>query len=179
MPTKAFKLKTKIGVNSNLFKFLYAFTFTFLFLQTSFLLAGDIADNISRIRSNLSRLHKSNTSTDLAEIEHQTEQLLAITKANIMRRNMLAAEAEYGIPELERSLEENRKMDRNTPGYYRLYGNTDSDETQVVFNSLLRARESARNSLPARLLTDSNYQLIQIYEKEFHRIRSGKALPLK
>jgi len=114
--------------------------------------------------------------TDPIALENRAaflNQQIASVKADFHKQAQLIADEKYGVPRLERSLQQNIEMDRNTPSYRTKYGDTDSDETATVRNSLLQARSAAFNAVPSLLLGNSEFQTLLSYEKTLSDLRSS------
>jgi hypothetical protein len=88
---------------------------------------------------------------------------IASKQAELFRQVQRVAYEQYGVPELEKSLQENKRLDRNAPGYFQKYGAADSDETAAVRSMLMDARTAATGSIPSLLKGNGDYQALQAY----------------
>lgn len=102
---------------------------------------------------------------EMAKIDEMPaeDRLGAIAQLNGSANSFLASrrqaliqlsEQEFQVASLQKTLEENIQMDRNTPEYFAKYGTADSDETAAVRQQLQVALANSRASAQQRMMSD-------------------------
>lgn len=90
---------------------------------------------------------------------------IAAEDARFFKEAQSTAYAEFGVQRLSEVLDQNIRMDRNTPAYVQKYGDADSDETAAVRRQLQAAKAAADGSIAERLKGNPTYQSLMAKAK--------------
>ena len=93
-------------------------------------------------------------------------------KAEKVKKAQELAYNEVGVNELQAALDDNIRMDRNTPSYFQKYGTADSDETAKVRAQYQSALASANALTGKYISTDPELNAVAGEFDSFLKIQS-------
>lgn len=112
---------------------------------------------MSTIDEKLKQVNNAQDSMEAIKGLAEIRGAIAAEDSRFTKQAASAAYAEFSVPMLEATLQQNIQLDNAAPGYRAKFGMADSKQTEDVRNQLLRAKSAADASIPKRLLTNAAY----------------------